>query len=316
MPRVPLHPSRAKVLWLASLLLGSPACSCAKDSASPAVAPVAATTLYAWSDSFLSVDGVVLADHTWVTTFDAPYACPPGTAYWYSWGGCHATGPGTEAKLLGKAPAALEVASCICRPDDKNYRFEVDNPAHGGIDFYGIHGVCHQLANRILFATAAEGVGPVTVSDAHAYRVSRFVYGTYGRNATDWAKRRTRCKALAKPLVDFRGDPVAMEFDADLDAMLGKFLDPEALQSRAATILRIRGRFQVRKSELDEALISGSMTPREFASEVNRAVMQQLGAVAESIGRVQYEKLFGITIDEQIAIVDPNIAALSDYKPR
>ena len=107
MPRVPHHPDRAKLLWLASLLLGSPACSCAEDSASPAAAPVAETTLYAWADRYVSVDGVVLADHTWVTTFDAPYTCPPGTAYWYSWGGCYATGPGTGAKLLGKAPETV-----------------------------------------------------------------------------------------------------------------------------------------------------------------------------------------------------------------
>src|SRR5436309_1110009 len=77
-------------------------------------------TLFAWENP-LGVAGQ-FADHTWATSYDPPSTCAPRPEYWYSWGSCHATGPGTTARELGHAPADLGVSACICQPDVESYR--------------------------------------------------------------------------------------------------------------------------------------------------------------------------------------------------
>ncbi len=52
----------------------------------------------------------------------------------------------------------------------------LSRPQSGAGILYGLSGVCHQAANRILFPSGK------TVSAAAGYRWSVFVYGTYGRN--------------------------------------------------------------------------------------------------------------------------------------
>jgi hypothetical protein len=55
-------------------------------------------------------------------------------------------------------------ADCLSRPNSE-----------AGI-IYGVTGVCHQTANRILYPSAQ------TVSGASGYRGSIFAWGTYGRD--------------------------------------------------------------------------------------------------------------------------------------
>ncbi|HEY3204988.1 MAG TPA: hypothetical protein VGL03_15165 [Thermoanaerobaculia bacterium] len=172
MPKVGF-PLRQGAPFLAALLFGAINSSGCKESgsltqgkATPTAPPVTAAptpnptpTLHAWANP-ITIAGIRFADHTWVTAYDAPSMCPPVPAYWYSWGGCHATGSGTTATALASHEADLPVARCICQPDVEDYLPSPGNPAHGGIDIYGITGVCHQLSNRILFATAGGAARP------------------------------------------------------------------------------------------------------------------------------------------------------------
>ena len=52
---------------------------------------------------------------------------------------------------------------------------------------YGVDGVCHQAANRLLHGTGQQ------VSGAEGYLASFLTYGTYGKNTVEWAERRDRC---------------------------------------------------------------------------------------------------------------------------
>lgn len=92
-----------------------------------------------------------LADHTYVR-------CGTGGKGWSCWGG--KTG-GTE---LRNAPGSTNQADAIAEPDEK-----------AAIRCYLINGVCHQSANRILFA------GGITAQGARGYEVSEALFGTYGR---------------------------------------------------------------------------------------------------------------------------------------
>jgi hypothetical protein len=61
-------------------------------------------------------------------------------------------------------PANLELARCLAQAD-----------LTAGIS-YGMTGVCHQIANRILLPAG------ITVATARGARLSMFAYGVYGRD--------------------------------------------------------------------------------------------------------------------------------------
>ena len=46
---------------------------------------------------------------------------------------------------------------------------------------YGVDGVCHQMANRLLMFTKSKTTGkPLVVSKASGYQLSKAMYGVYG----------------------------------------------------------------------------------------------------------------------------------------
>ena len=330
------HASRRSVSFLVVAALALTVTSaCKKEGPSPAPggaspvpavtvspSPIPTPTLHAWANP-IEIAGVRFADHTWVTTYDAASQCPPPQAYWYSWGGCHGIGPGTSARPLATHAADLGVARCICAPDLEDYSPTPDNPAHGGIDLYGISGVCHQLSNRILWA-ATKGAGePVTVDKALGYGVSRYVFGTYGINASEWQARILRC-APPTPPTPAAGTPVAMAMAvvpvrnlvADLEAMIQERLGGELPRAKAARVQQIRASLLASKAALDRAVRSGEIPPARFASGVNDLINQRLREAAEVLTPAEYERLYGIPPGMRIGIVDPTIAEKSSYRLR
>lgn len=290
-------------------------------AAPPTAAPAGGGlgTLHAWANP-LGVAGQ-FADHTWATSYDAPSTCAPGPEYWYSWGSCHATGASTTARELGRAPADLGVARCICRPDVESYAFVEGDPAHGGIDFYGITGVCHQLSNRILFATAVGGAEPLTVKDAHGYPVSRFVYGTYGSNPSEWDARKTRCLAAAAAAAATAPTPAAammrmaaptMSLDDDLKAMFDERFHADYSRASFEQIRQLRSEFFDQKRQLDRGTIGRRIPRRRYAEQVNELLNAYLARAAGILGERDYRTLFGIPPGERIGLVDPEVAARSE----
>jgi hypothetical protein len=89
------------------------------------------------------------ADHTYVTSDDGNV--------WPCWGRC------SGGNLICTGTGNIDQADCLSQPSSQ-----------AGIA-YGINGVCHQTANRILYPSGE------TVSHADGYRASLFMWGTYGR---------------------------------------------------------------------------------------------------------------------------------------
>ena len=331
---------RSVCLVVAALVLSLTATPACKKEGSqppepgPSPAPAVTTSptpntplvLHAWA-SPLTIAGVHYADHTWVTTYEAASHCPPPHSYWYSWGGCHDVGPGSASRPLGAQAADLDAARCICVPDVENYWPTPGNPAHGGIDFYGISGVCHQLSNRILWATMSGTTAPITVSDAMGYGVSRYVFGTYGKNVTEWAARVLRCSPPAPaPPSPAPGTPVAeamamavaptRTLEADLAAMIEERLGKEVPRAKVVALQQIRARLLLAKEPLDRAVQSGELPPAQFANQVNELVSQHLRQAAEILTPAEYERFFGVPKGMVIGIVDPTIAEKSSYRSR
>lgn len=160
-------------------------------------------TFYAWADRARGI-GLLAGDHTWVTTYEVVPACPPDAKdgdYWYCWGECHATPPvSSTARLLRQGPGSLDFARFIGRPNDAEESVGLR---------YGIDGVCHQMANRILFATGSDDREPLSVAGAAGYNLSVALFGVYGGKGVSGVPFRTkeRWEALIRQWRDrTRGD--------------------------------------------------------------------------------------------------------------
>jgi hypothetical protein len=154
--------------------------------------------LYAWAAP--AMDAQALPDHTWVTTYDSRKTAhkdidaivAAGEHFWYCWGWFRAKGgaPGNATGALGDAVGSGAVASCLAKPDND---CQSTKAARGTIFQYGRHGVCHQLANQVLHATASKGSAPITVRRARGYFWSAFRFGTYGLPEAVWTAKRDSC---------------------------------------------------------------------------------------------------------------------------
>lgn len=102
-----------------------------------------------------------LADHTYVT-------CAGGYA-WRCWG------RSAGGRIISTGTGSSAQANCISWPSST-----------AGL-IYGVTGVCHQTANRILWPAG------ITVSRAKGYWASFLAYGTYGTDVAAWLVRLGVC---------------------------------------------------------------------------------------------------------------------------
>lgn len=145
--------------------------------------------LYGWRKP------VIKADHTWVTDYDSrttPYKTPSDIEnakknYWYCHGNFYVNG--IPPKPIIANAEASSAAHCLVNANVRGIG------GYGTIFVYGVDGVCHQVSNQVLYATASGNGGrPKTVSSAAGwYKLSTALYGTYGRRERLWRKARIHC---------------------------------------------------------------------------------------------------------------------------
>lgn len=198
------------------------------------------TTLYAWVHP-LSIDKDL--DHTWVTD----YAPPPiyesigaveaaGKNYWYCWGIYHPEGQDDNPYgAIGNSPGNLPMSLCIC---DSN-----DSSAYGTIFYYGWDGVCHQLANQVLYST----VGPLTVKLARGYWISSHLWGTYGSNVNAWLAKIASCSQETKFMTAPKTPPD--DFAEIFAAATGEATDSDKYKA----LMEVRTNFQNELQQLKES---------------------------------------------------------------
>jgi hypothetical protein len=260
------------------------------------------STLFAWVHP-LAIDPNL--DHTWVTNyepppvFDTPGELPAGALYWYCWGSYHPAGQGgtgpNQPGGIGEAPGNLALSSCLCAPNDPN--------AHGSIFIYGFDGVCHQLANQVLYSTGS-GSGPLTVKNARGYWISSLFFGTYGSNTSDWANLVKSCAATAAPPPGPEGD-MSDEFDQRITATLGAAFDG----AKRAQLRELRVGFESETQALKSRI--SELAAGDLSGQLNQLVNSYLMRAAEILGPDDYETLFGTKAGEAVTLIDPEMVDLS-----
>ncbi|MGJ4996038.1 hypothetical protein [Bradyrhizobium sp. HKCCYLR20261] len=271
----------------------------------------ATATLFAWAVPAFTTGSPV--DHTWVTTYDNRRTVYPNDAavaaagefYWYCWGSFHPTGgtPINPSGFLGSQAGDLALAQCLVQA---NADSATTPAARGTVYVYGVDGVCHQLANQVLYATGLGGGSPLTVNLARGYAASTFIYGTYGLQHAAWAARIAACSSmrLAPPATAggsmtvsaSPGPGGADEFEAHAQRVLGPG-NPKLLE-----LLRLR-------SDVHQfAARAWPGTGQPSADALNARNQHMLDEAARVLGPADFKAVFGIDPGDKIDLVDPNIA--------
>ena len=255
--------------------------------------------LFAWA---VPVWPGALVDHTWVTTYDNRHTVYDNISqvaqarefYWYCWGSFHPHGgtPNNPTGFLGDLTGDLDLAQCLVKP---NADSRTDAAARGTIFIYGVDGVCHQLANQVLYATGIGGKRPLTVRKARGYIASVFIYGTYGLQAAAWANRLASCSA---PSVAALGAITMPGLPDDFESRAREVLGDDA--KLLADLLALReetNRFAAQKWP-------GSPPSAATLNARNQHLIEQ---AAKLLGPEKFTAIFGFAPDQKIDLVDPNI---------
>ena len=285
--------------------------------------PAANATLYAWVvPAFVTGSPV---DHTWVTSFDNRRSHYPKIAdvvaakesCWFCWGSYHPAGaiPGNPDGALGSRRASLSLASCLVTP---NADSRTVAGARGTIFKYGLDGVCHQLANQVLYATGTGRTQPMTVQGARGYIASTFVYGTYGLQHSAWAAKIASCGAATKafpPSGVWTGagggqGPGGGDGDAPMD-------EPDDFTRRASEVLanepETLSRLLALKGEVQmyaaQRMPTSLAPPADFLNARNQQLIDEAGRL---LGDDSFEKIFGFRKDERINLVDPTLYSIEE----
>jgi hypothetical protein len=250
-------------------------------------------------------------DHTWVTTYDNRVHAYPneqqvataGESYWFCWGAFHAAGgtPHNPAGALGQQASDLALSQCLvqCNADSR-----IVPGARGTIFTYGVDGVCHQLANQVLYATAGQVAQPLTVRDARGYMASVFVYGTYGLQHAAWWAQVHSCGA--GPL-HIPGGPAMVAAGA------GATPPPDDFEARAREVLapedpKLLNDLLALRADVHR--FSAQRWPgftEPSAEALNARNQHMLEQAALLLGPEKFERIFGFAPSQRVDLVDPSM---------
>jgi nucleoid DNA-binding protein len=264
-----------------------------------------AVKFFAWAAPVFGVD--VFPDHTWVTTYDnrkttyrnVRQVAAANEFFWFCWGVFHVKGgtPGNIHGILGEGSGDLALSQCLVTPNASSNRVR---EARGTIFQYGRHGLCHQLANQVLYATGISGVAPLTVAQSRGYLASVYWYGTYGKPEAAWDAKRDSCGGRRTRTPESPGGTEMMrmpdEFEIKARNVLGD-RDPTLL----AELLALREEAQravVQQWPKSGALDSSALTAR------NQRLLDQAGKL---LGPKYFEDIFGFPLAKRIALVNPAV---------
>lgn len=269
---------------------------------------MSAVPLFAWAVPAYFQGSVV--DHTWVTTYDNRRKIYNSIAdvvaaeehYWFSWGSFHPKGgtPSLPDGFLTGQSGDVPYARCLCKPDVASG----SDPAGCGTIFkYGLDGVCHQLANQILWATGQGGTAPATVRKARGYWLSNAIFGTYGTQHAAWASKKRLCTNSSGDDVMNQGRPDPDPDVDDFQQHLQSALKGRQAEQKIQTLMDRRRAFMVQVERM-QYLPSDKAPP---ASQLNKIYSSFLRDAAQILGDEDFERVFDEPPREDMNIVDPGI---------
>jgi hypothetical protein len=270
---------------------------------------------YAWTvPAFVSGSPV---DHTWVTTYDNRVNAYQNDAaviaahqfYWYCWGSFHPKGgtPSIPDGFIGSQTGNLALAQCLVQVNADSRTVPA---ARGTIFTYGVDGVCHQLANQVLYATGTSSVPQLTVQMARGYMASTFIYGTYGLQYAAWASKIAACS----------GTTLTPSGVATMTGGAGGPGGPDDFEARASEVLgsdntKLRDLLRLRGSVLQFAAQAWPGTGQPSAEALNARNQHMLDEAARLLRPDEFEKIFGYSPGQKIDLVDKEITDSAGRTP-
>lgn len=263
-------------------------------------------TFYAWATpAFISESPV---DHTWVTTYDNRVNCyktiqaviSANALLWYCWGSFHPQGgtPENPSGYLGSQVGNLAIAQCLVAA---NLDSTTNPAARGTIFTYGVDGVCHQLANQVLYATNS-GIKPLKVALARGYHASSFIYGDYGLQHLAWQNKNRTCSGSEISTTNPMGVS-AVNTNPDEFAVHVKTILGDDQQDLVIQLLALRDEAQAQRADV-RLFQSGQQAQADALNQRNQKFIDN---AAELLGAELFEKVFGYPPTQRINLVDPEI---------
>lgn len=211
---------------------------------------------------------------------------------------------------------------------------------------YGLNGVCHQTANRILYFTKG------TVHEAKCYWLSHLMYGTYGGNSLSLA-----VSTLTALYFKQRVDEANKQFGVDVSISLKDernmleyvtkvqnlymntdetklkapndkyyFLEKElelmtdlklSQQNRGVTLkfLKDSQRYMLdEKDKLSFDLVKDNINSEDYADKINTLFSNFNKDSTSQLDKETHTRLFGVNQDESVQIVDPSQIPVDEIK--
>jgi hypothetical protein len=284
------------------------------------------STLCAWKSPVSVLFLGKWLDHTYVTCND-----PPKT--WNCWGG------NQGGELIGCIESSSSIAECLSKPFDPIFLTDTAEI------IYGVTGVCHQTANRILYPN-------LTVEGAGGYSLSWALFNTYGQchpwppwfaqliaSGIRWYYKHRDCgvdalvindqiddkaKLYSREIISLHSswdkldassetEKLKIVFDKEQELTMNYFFGndsefiPEVIKIRLASIEE--------KAEWDKQLLSADITHVNHAKEVNDICGNLARQISDVVGIDEFKKIFDFSPPKgSINIVVPEIAATLDKK--
>lgn len=255
-----------------------------------------------------------LADHTYVE-------CSAGKAW-----GCYGRKTGGRELVRGSGSTAR--ADRIAEPDER-----------AGITCYGLNGVCHQAANRILLPAG------ILVKNARGYRLSYALYGEYGialpTNMCRGLFRKhesiggdlpaclfsgatpppdhfdeppgddlafiSRALRLYEALAESNGAPDAqLAFQLAHIELCGMYWVGRRFVGFRDAVFRIQYGFERMRQDLQSRRLFGDLSALSFLEAMNGLTLNYQDAMAEALPSDVYEDLLQLDHDERVVLCDPD----------
>ena len=259
--------------------------------------------LYGWSlDAFYGID------HTYVTSSDGHI--------WNCWG------RSSGGQVICSGEAESEHAECLSQ-----------RKSHAGL-LYGLTGVCHQTANRILFPARC------IVSKATNYWLTAFIYGTYGLSVEAFQHRINTClqapdyliprldsdhteltyemiylqeinKLYAHALTMQRQTGISKKqmilslLQDELRLATAYRLGTQASTNVADTLLKYQSELHKAKSFYDRTFLAKRILPVQYAEKMNELTKAAFKDINKSLGEDSFQEMFGII--KEVQLIDPGI---------
>jgi len=237
-------------------------------------------------------------------TFVVEEACVPlnksnPSGYWYCAGDfCDIDEPGVHQYL---DDADIKLARCLVTPSIKDDHELRPVLVIGGE--YSVNYVCHNITNRILYATDGhKTLGDVDIPKNGYSVVIKSALGVYGQNKLEWKRRKENC-SLSDDSVRTRKAKVDMWFnDQDLEiekVHLSACRGDEEMASRLTDELAsVDGEFLVRTKYAVESYEEEKVEFKTYTQLMVNACSFLFSETIKIVGRQKAQKIYsGCNID-------------------